>query len=84
MSSTQRTEPALVTTARRMQAAGTPWRDIARELEANAGGSRGALAEAALHWVSGMRRRPSDDFRSYAVLRALEAALDRTPRDHDD
>lgn len=84
MSSTQRTEPALVTTARRMQATGTPWRDIARELEANAGGSRDALAEATLHWVSGMRHRPSDDFQSYAVLRALEAALARAPRGPED
>lgn len=80
MALTRRTEPVLVTTAREMVATGTPWRDVARELETKAGGARDELAEATLYWVREVGRRPSDDFQASAVLRALEAALARTPR----
>lgn len=73
-------EPPLVSTARALVADGRSWRDVAPELEAQANGDRDALAVAALHWVREMRHRPSDDFAAAAVLRALEAALNRTPR----
>lgn len=79
MPTMQRTELDLVATARELVAAGRPWREVAAELESKAGGSREALAEATLHWVSGLRRRRSDDFQAAAVLRALEAALARAP-----
>lgn len=73
-------EPRLVSTAREMVADGRSWRDIVPELEAQADGDRAALAHAALHWVRQMRSRASSDFAASAVLRALEAALNRTPR----
>lgn len=77
---TERTEPELVTAAREMVSGGVPWRDVAAALEVRAGGARDVLAEATLYWVREMGRRRSDDFQASAVLRALEAALARTPR----
>lgn len=72
-------EPPLVTTARAEVADGRSWRDVVPDLQAQANDDRDALAQATLHWVREMRHRPSDDFAAAAVLRALEAALDRTP-----
>src|SRR5690606_16176829 len=72
--------PPLVATARAMVADGRSWRDVAPELRAQANGDRDALAQATLHWVREMRHRPSGDLAASAVLRALEAALNRTPR----
>lgn len=72
-------EPPLVSTARALVVHGRSWRDVAPELQAQANGDRDALAQATLHWVRRMRHRPSDDFAAAAVLRALEAALNRTP-----
>ena len=72
-------EPPLVSTARTMVADGRSWRDVVPKLQAQANGDRDALAQATLHWVRHMRHRPSDDFAASAVLRGLEAALNRTP-----
>lgn len=73
------TEPVLVSVARTRMADGWSWRDVVPELISTANGDRDALAEAALHWVRRMRHLPSDDFQASAALRAIEAALFRTP-----
>lgn len=72
-------EHPLVSTARALVADGRSWRDVVPELQAQANGDRDALAQATLHWVREMHRRPSDDYAASSVLRALEAALNRTP-----
>lgn len=66
----QAKEPTLVTAAREMVGAGTPWRDAAAHLEAQADGDRDALAAAALYWVRAVGRRPSDDFEASASARS--------------
>lgn len=75
-----RTTPGLVALAKRLIAAGTPWREAAELLESKAAGDRESLQAAVLHWLPVMRRGPSDDFEAASVLRALERALVSTPR----
>lgn len=73
-------QPELVTAARELVAAGTPWEEAAVELRARAGDDRQALSDAALYWVRAFGRRSAYDFEGGATLRALEYAVRTTPR----